>query len=319
MNTKIKIFNTIKNELNQFEKLFDAYINEIEYSDYLMNNKGKMLRPALTIISAKIAGQIQQKTYWSAIGVEMIHNATLVHDDVVDDANERRANSTFRAIHGDKRAVLYGDYLLAKGLDCIIKTEDLKIMSAIARTTEEMSIGEINQMDASGTLSTEEQDYFDIIYKKTASLFICSLLVGYYSSTEERDLEDTIRRIGLNLGLAFQIKDDLLDYDTESKSGKAFGNDIREKKMTLPLIYALQQVDDEKRNAIKNIIQQPDNSKEDIKKVIDFTYQNEGISYTNTILKSYLRNAQDDINTLPNNISKEMLTLLCTYLSDRKK
>lgn len=319
MSSKIKIFNTIKKELKQFENLFDSYLKDLEFSDYLKDTKGKMLRPALAIIASNIAGKACEKTYWAAIAVEMMHNATLVHDDVVDDANKRREMPTFRADNGDKKAVLYGDYLFAKSLECVVKTDDFRIINAIANTTGEMSIGEINQMDESGGLSTEEQGYFDIIYKKTASLFVCSLMVGYYSSNATSDLEESIKRIGLNLGMAFQIKDDLLDYDTSSKSGKAYGNDLQEKKMTLPLIYALEQVGKEKQEEIKKMIHLPAISDNDILKVIDFTFENGGIAYTEAVLASYLKKAQDDIDSLPKSLSQDALAYLAKYLLDRKK
>lgn len=319
MSSKIKIFNTIKKELKQFESLFDSFVKKLEYSEYLAKTKGKMLRPALTIIASKISGEVAEKTFWAAIAVEMIHNATLVHDDIVDNANKRRERPTFRAKNGNQRAVLYGDYLLAKSLECVIRTKDFRIMSSIANTTGEMSIGEIQQLDASGKLSTLENDYYDIIYKKTASLFICSLLVGYYSSTNDEQLEETIRRIGFNLGMAFQIKDDLLDFDIKTISGKAYGNDIREQKMTLPLIFALQQVSEDKQTEIKKLINLPSISDNDILKVINFTFDNGGIAYTEGVLSNFIKKAQEDINTLPDNFSKEALFHLSTYLAERKK
>lgn len=319
MSSKLKIFNTIRKELKQFETLFDSYLKNLEFSDYLMDTKGKMLRPALAIIAGNIAGIVTEKTYWAAIAVEMMHNATLVHDDIVDDANKRREKPTFRAKHGDRKAVLYGDYLFAKSLECVVKTDDFRIINAIANTTGEMSIGEIKQMDESGGFSTAEKDYYDIIYKKTASLFVCSLLVGHYSTAKDNAWEATVNRIGLNLGMAFQIKDDLLDYDTKAISGKTLGNDIRERKLTLPLIFALQQVNEEKQADIKKMINLSPISDSDILNVIDFTVQNGGISYTEDVLASFLKKAQEDIDTLPKSVSKEALGYLSTYLGERKK
>jgi octaprenyl-diphosphate synthase len=319
MSSRLKIFNTIKKELKQFETLFDSYLKGLEFSDYLMDTKGKMLRPALTIIAGNIAGKASEQTYWYAIAVEMMHNATLVHDDIVDDANQRRQKATFRASQGDKKAVLYGDYLFAKSLECVVKTNDFRIIQAIANTTGEMSIGEIKQLDESGGLSTAEKDYYDIIYKKTASLFVCSLMVGHYSTSVDTQWEETIQRIGYNLGMAFQIKDDLLDYNTQSKSGKAFGNDIQEKKMTLPLIYALQQVSEEKEAEIKKMINLSTISDNELLKIINFSYKNEGITYTEGILASFLRKAQEDIDTLPKSMSKDALGYLVTYLAKREK
>ena len=319
MSSKLKIFNTIRKELKQFETLFDSYLKGLEFSEYLMETKGKMLRPALTIIAGNITGKASDKTYWSAIAVEMMHNATLVHDDIVDNADQRREMATFRSSYGDKRAVLYGDYLFAKSLECVIKTNDFRIIQTISNTTGEMSIGEIKQMDESGGLSTAEKDYYDIIYKKTASLFVCSLMVGHYSSTSDTAYEEVVKRIGYNLGMAFQIKDDLLDYDRQSKSGKAYGNDIREKKMTLPLIYALQQVDEEAKSAIKKMVDLSDISIEDIHTIIDFSYENGGIDYTEKTLASFLNKAQEDIKTLPKSTSKEALQYLVAYLEKREK
>ena len=319
MSSKLKIFNTIRKELKQFETLFDSYLGSLEFSDYLKNTKGKMLRPALTIIAGNIAGEVSEKTYWSAIAVEMMHNATLVHDDIVDDANQRRERATFRATHGDRRAVLYGDYLFAKSLECVVKTNDFRIIQAIANTTGEMSVGEIKQLEESGGLSTAEKDYYDIIYKKTASLFVCSLMVGHYSTTKDVQWDATVERIGYNLGMAFQIKDDLLDYDSKSKSGKAYGNDIQEKKMTLPLIYALQQVGEERALEIKKMINLSIIPKEDVLAVIDFANEHGGITYTEVVLNKFLTKAQEDIDSLPSSISKDSLSFLVTYLAERKK
>lgn len=319
MSKTLKIFRSIKKELKGFEKLFDTYLEELEFSDYLSNTKGKMLRPALTILAAKAAGKVEESTLWAAIAVEMMHNATLVHDDIVDDANQRRSQPTFRSLQGDKKAVLYGDYLFAKSLECVVRTGDFRIIGAIANTTGEMSIGEIEQLGLSGSFGAQEQDYLDVIYKKTATLFICSLLVGYYSSSPSSDLEETVRKIGFNLGMAFQVKDDLLDYDKSGKSGKAFGNDIREQKMTLPIIAALAKADDKEVDRIKKMINLPAISDDEITYVIDFAFDKGGIAYTESALLSYLAAANNEIAKLPDNDSRIGLELLSKYLLDRDK
>lgn len=319
MSNTLKIFRSVKKELKSFEKLFDSYLSDLEFSDYLLKTKGKMLRPALTILAAKAAGQVGESTQWAAIAVEMMHNATLVHDDVVDDANQRRSQPTFRSLQGDKRAVLYGDYLFAKSLECVVRTGDFRIIGAIANTTGEMSIGEIKQLGFSGSFSAGEQDYYDIIYKKTATLFICSLLVGYYSSSPSNDLEQTVRNIGFNLGMAFQVKDDLLDYDMSGKSGKAFGNDIREQKMTLPIISALEKASAEEKEAIKKLIDLPAITDEQLVEVIGFANDKGGIAYTESVLSNYLAKANEEIEKLPDNDSKAGLVLLSNYLMDRDK
>ncbi len=315
----LKIFNSIKKELKQFETLFDSYVEGLEFSDYLKGAKGKMLRPALTMVGAKIGGEIKEESLWAAISVELMHNATLVHDDVVDNADMRRDKPTFKHFYGDKQAVLYGDYLLAKSLDCVIRTGKLSIVNTIAHTTGEMSIGEIEQLEQSGTLETSEDEYFEIIYKKTATLFVCSLLVGYYSSTSEDALEETVKTVAYNLGMAFQVKDDLLDYDTSGSSGKVYGNDIREKKMTLPLISALRQANEADAQEIKKMILLPEIPDRELLKIISFVETNGGLEYTEMVLEKYLNQAREAIATLPEGDSKSGLNYLCKYLGERKK
>ncbi len=315
---KFIIFNTIRKELNKFESLFDEYVGTLKYSEYLQGIKGKMLRPAATIMAAKIGGEISEKTFWGAIAIELMHNATLVHDDVIDNADKRRDKDTFKKIYGNKAAILYGDYLLAKGLECVAKTNVLAIMNTIAQTTGEMCIGELDQLAQSGTFATKEQEYYDIIYKKTASLFVCSLLVGYQSSGNS-GLEDMFRQIGYNLGMAFQIKDDLLDYDTSGSSGKNFGNDIREKKMTLPLIYAFANASKQDVDEMKNLLLSSELSDDEVRKIINFAETNGGIKYTSEVLTQFIAKAEEMAHKLPENISKIEFDYLCRYIAERKK
>ena len=313
---KIKIFNTIRKELNKFEVLFDTYADTLEFGDYIKNIKGKMLRPAITIMGARIGGGVTEKSLLAALAIELLHNATLVHDDVIDNAIKRRGKDTFRYLHGNKQAILYGDYLLAKGLECVLKTEQFSIMRTITQTTGEMCIGEIDQLKHSGQFKTAEQDYYDIIYKKTASLFVCSLLVGYYSSGNN-ELEEIIKEIGYNIGMAFQINDDLLDYDTSGSSGKDFGNDIREQKMTLPLIYALENASQQEKDEILALLKLPSISEADILCIIDFINVKGGIAYTKDVLSRYIDKANEAIDSIPEENNREELNNLCQYLSKR--
>ncbi len=316
---KLKIFNTLKKELKQFEDFFDDYIKDLEYASFLKETKGKMLRPALTLLTGKMNGGLKEKALWAALSIELMHNATLVHDDVVDDADLRRDKDTFRAKLGDKRAVLYGDYLLAKSLECVAKTGDVRIVDVLARTTAEMSIGEIDQLNACGVLETTEKEYLDIIHKKTATLFVCSLLAGYFSACEKCENVDLIWAIGYNLGMVFQLKDDLLDYDRNASSGKKFGNDIREQKMTLPLIFALNQVSDVMKEEVKQSVILSSNSDLDVLKVIDFVYENGGVTYTQDVMSSYAMKANDVIYQLPDGESKEALLLLSDFFAERNR
>ena len=313
------LFNSIKKELKQFEKFYEDYIKELEYAAYLVDSKGKMIRPALTLIAAKMYGEINESAMWAALSIELMHNATLVHDDVVDNADLRRNRDTFRAKQGDKHAVLYGDYLLAKSLECVAKTGDVRIVDIIARTTAEMSIGEIDQLNASGLLETNEKEYLDIIYKKTATLFVSSLLAGYYTACESCDNKDLIWSIGYNLGLIFQMKDDVLDYQRQTDSGKQYGNDIKEQKLTLPLIYALHQVDEESRQEIKAHITQANESYESLNRVIDFVLDQGGIEHTLAVIADYKSRAEDAIAQLPDGSAKDMLSRLSDYIVERKR
>lgn len=313
------LFHSIKKELKQFEKFYEDYVQDLEYATYLIDSKGKMIRPALTLIAAKMYGKVSEATLWAALSIELMHNATLVHDDVVDNADLRRDRDTFRAKQGDKHAVLYGDYLLAKSLECVAKTGDIRIVDIIARTTAEMSIGEIDQLNASGLLETSEREYLDIIYKKTATLFVSSLLAGYYTTCQECDNVDLIWSIGYNLGLVFQMKDDVIDYERHTDSGKQYGNDVKEQKLTLPLIYALSQADDATKENIKTHIGLAEDSRESLNTVIDFVVDNGGITHTEKVIADYKQRAQDAISQLPDGEIKDMLSRLSDYIIQRKR
>lgn len=313
------LFNSIKKELKQFEDFYEDYIKELEYASYLVDSKGKMIRPALTLITAKMYGEVNESALWAALSIELMHNATLVHDDVVDNADLRRDRDTFRAKQGDKHAVLYGDYLLAKSLECVAKTGDVRIVDILARTTAEMSIGEIDQLNASGLLETTEKEYLDIIYKKTATLFVSSLLAGYYTACDQCDNVDLIWSIGYNLGLIFQMKDDVLDYQRGNDSGKQLGNDVKEQKLTLPLIYAMSQVDEDSREDIKQHIRQAEDSYDSLNVVVDFVLDNGGIAYTEQVIENYKHLADEAINQLPDGAAKEVLSRLSDYIVKRKR
>lgn len=313
----------IENELKIFEDKFkDSVKSKVPLLDTIMNyivkRKGKQMRPLLVLHCAKLFGEVNESTYRGAALVELLHTATLVHDDVVDESNMRRGFFSINALWKNKVAVLVGDYLLSKGLLLSLKNKDFKALEILSSAVEQMSEGELLQMEKARKLDITEEVYFDIITKKTASLLASCCGIGASSTgVSEEVLEDVIA-MGEAVGIAFQIKDDLFDYG-DNKIGKPTGIDIIEKKMTLPLIYALNVADKGERRKIIKIIKNSKKSKADIQEVIQFVKIKGGIEYAQTRMLEYKKKAEDLLNSIPTESSTEYLKALIDYVIERKK
>jgi octaprenyl-diphosphate synthase len=313
----------IENELKIFEEKFkDSVKSKVPLLDTIMNyivkRKGKQMRPLLVLHCAKLFGEVNETTYRGAALVELLHTATLVHDDVVDESNMRRGFFSINALWKNKVAVLVGDYLLSKGLLLSLKNKDFKALEILSSAVEQMSEGELLQMEKARKLDITEEVYFDIITKKTASLLASCCGIGANSTGVSEEVLVDVIAMGEAVGIAFQIKDDLFDYG-DNKIGKPTGIDIIEKKMTLPLIYALNVADKGERRKIVKIIKNSKKSKADIQEVIQFVKAKGGIEYAQTRMLEYKKKAEDLLNSIPTESSTEYLKALIDYVIERKK
>ncbi len=313
----------IKEELKVFERVFkDSVSSQVPMLDrimrYVVRTKGKQMRPMFVILSAKLFGQVTDSTYRAASLVELLHTATLVHDDVVDDASERRGFFSVYALWKSKISVLVGDYLLAKGLLLSLDNDDFTILKHMSRAVKQMSEGELIQMEKSRQLNIDEDTYFTIIRNKTASLLASACAAGAFSVTADPDAAEKMRQFGEWVGIAFQIKDDLFDYGTEDV-GKPTGNDIREKKLTLPLIYTLQHSDNATRKSLIYIIKNENRIKKKVGYIIDEVLKSGGIRYAQQKMFEYRDKALEILWEFPETPVRRSLEDLVRYTTDRKK
>jgi octaprenyl-diphosphate synthase len=313
----------INQEIKQFERLFkDAVKSDVPLLDrilkYIVKTKGKQLRPMFVLLSAKLCGEITDVTYRAASFVELLHTATLVHDDVVDEASHRRGVFSVYALWKNKASVLVGDYLLAKGLLLSLENKEFKILEILADAVKKMSEGELLQLMKSRLLNITEEDYFTIIRNKTASLLASACSAGAYSASGDLDITEKLRQFGEYTGIAFQIKDDLFDYGTED-IGKPTGNDIKEKKMTLPLIYTLQQVSKTRRRELIYIIKNKNKTRKEIDVVIEQVRLSGGIQYAEIMMESFKNKAIDILLEFRDSEVRNTLIEMVRYTTERKK
>jgi octaprenyl-diphosphate synthase len=309
--------------MKQFEGKFRQFMkSKVMLLDTIMNyivqRKGKQIRPMFVFLTAGCVGEINEKTYRGAALIELLHTATLVHDDVVDDSNYRRGFFSINAIWKNKIAVLVGDYLLSKGLLLSVENKDFDLLTSISTAVREMSEGELLQIEKARKLDITEEIYFDIITKKTATLISACCAVGVQSTAADEKYVKIARSFGEKVGIAFQIKDDLFDYG-DAEIGKPLGIDIKEKKMTLPLIYALQNTN---RSIRKNIIQTIKNESENPKKVrevIDFVKSTGGLQYANIRMNEYANEAKHLLHQFPESHYRKSLEDLISYTIERNK
>jgi octaprenyl-diphosphate synthase len=320
----VQIKEPVKEHIVEFEKHFRASMkSNVPLLDrvtrFIVKRKGKQMRPLFVFLSAEIAGGVNESTYRGASLVELLHTATLVHDDVVDDSNERRGFFSINALWKNKISVLVGDYLLSKGLLLSLDNNDFELLKIVSDAVREMSEGELLQIEKARKLDVEEDIYYEIIRKKTASLIASCCACGAYSARGDKSVTRQMKFFGEKVGMAFQIKDDLFDYQKANNTGKPTGIDIRDKKMTLPLIYLLNNSDRSGKrqiiNTIKNHNTDPDKVSELIKKVIDAG----GINYARDKMLKYREEALSILNTLPESPARKSMADLVIYTTERDK
>jgi octaprenyl-diphosphate synthase len=313
----------ISKELAIFESRFkESLQSNVPLLDrilkYIVKTKGKQLRPIFVLLSAKLSGEINDSTYRAASLVELLHTATLVHDDVVDESFERRNVFSVFALWKSKVSILTGDYLLAKGLLLSLDNDDFKILQLLSRAVKEMSEGELLQLEKSRSLNLDESVYFQIIKSKTASLLASACAAGAYSSSQNLEITEKLRQFGEYTGIAFQIKDDLFDYGTDDV-GKPTGNDIKEKKLTLPLIFTLNKVDFKLKNELIYIIKNQNRKKDKVNFVIETVVKYGGIKYAIEKMDFYRDKALQILEEFPVSEVRTTLTNLVNYTTIRKK
>jgi len=312
----------IEEELKVFEEHFKAAVkSQAPLLDrimrYIVKRKGKQLRPMFVLLSAKLCGNIDELSYRAASLVELLHTATLVHDDVVDDSMERRGFFSPYALWKAKANVLIGDYLLAKGLLLSLENNDYKLLHILSDAVRKMSEGELLQLEKARSLNLKEEIYYDIIRNKTASLLASACAAGAWSTSKDELVSEKMRLFGEKTGMAFQIKDDLFDYASEN-IGKPTGNDIKEKKLTLPLIYILNKVDKQTRRKIIYIVKNNNNNKVKVKWVIEQVIANGGIAYATDKMNSFKDEALEILNQFPDNAYRKGLEDLVRFVTERK-
>jgi octaprenyl-diphosphate synthase len=317
------ISSPIKSELDRFEELFKQSMkSDVTLIDliarYIIRQKGKKIRPLLVLLAAKVAGGVTERTYRGAVMVELLHTATLVHDDVVDNADKRRGFWSINKVFKNKIAVLMGDYLLSRGLLIAVHGKDFDFLDVITTTVKRMSEGELLQIRKTRKLDIDEDTYFRIISDKTASLLETCCQIGALSSSTDESYIEAMRKFGEYIGIAFQIRDDILDYEGNTATiGKPVGGDIKEKKITLPLIYSLEQVSKNEAARIKKILKNGD-KKGSVEEIIDFVKRNNGLKYASEKAASYSRKAMDVLAVFPDSPSKTSLQELVEFVVDRK-
>ncbi len=314
--------NIIKEELSVFEKKFeDAVKSNTPLLDrimkFIIKRKGKQIRPMFVFLSAKLHGEVNESTYRAAALVELLHTATLVHDDVVDESLERRGFFSINAVWKNKIAVLVGDYLLSKGLLLSTSNNDFEHLQILSDAVKKMSEGELLQIEKSRKLNLSEEIYFEIIKNKTASLLSSACGIGAYSTSKDLNVTNEMKSFGEKIGIAFQIKDDLFDYGSD-KIGKPTGNDIKEKKLTLPIIYTLNKVDKTTRRKLIYILKNENKTAAGIKFVIEKVNESGGLAYATQKMENYRDEALEILNRFNPGPVRGALEDLVRYTTDRK-
>ena len=310
--------------MEEFENYFKAAMKSDnllldKITHYIIKRKGKQMRPMFVFLSSKLCGGITPATYTAASLIELLHTATLVHDDVVDNANTRRGFFSVNALWKNKIAVLVGDYLLSQGLLMSVENNQFELLRIVSRAVKEMSEGELLQQEKSRLLNINEEVYYNIIRQKTASLIAACCKSGASAANADDDSIERMYQFGLNIGLAFQIKDDLLDYGFGEKIGKPIGIDIQERKITLPLIYTLQKSSSSDRRNLVNIVKRHNTDKSKVQELIDMVVASGGIDYASRKMEEFRDEALGVLFTFPQSDTRNSLQELVEYTINRKK
>ena len=313
----------INSEMKLFEqKFYESMQSKVPLLDkvtrFIVTTKGKQMRPMFIFLCAKLLGEVNEKTYRGASMIELIHTATLVHDDVVDESFKRRNFFSINALWKNKIAVLVGDYLLSKSVLLSTDNKDYDLLSVISRTIREMSEGELLQLEKARKLDITEEVYYEIIRQKTATLISACCEIGVLSNNSDEILAKKMRDFGTYTGMAFQIKDDLFDYLSSNVIGKPVGIDIKEQKMTLPLIFTLKNCSENDRKYYFKTIKNYNNEKKRVKELIDFVKKSGGLEYAIGVMKDFQQKAKNILNDFPDSQAKISLNLMLDYVIERK-
>ena len=304
------------------QKFYESMQSKVPLLDkvtrFIVTTKGKQMRPMFIFLCAKLLGEVNEKTYRGASMIELIHTATLVHDDVVDESFKRRNFFSINALWKNKIAVLVGDYLLSKSVLLSTDNKDYDLLSVISRTIREMSEGELLQLEKARKLDITEEVYYEIIRQKTATLISACCEIGVLSNNSDEILAKKMRDFGTYTGMAFQIKDDLFDYLSSNVIGKPVGIDIKEQKMTLPLIFTLKNCSENDRKYYFKTIKNYNNDKKRVKELIDFVKKSGGLEYAIGVMKDFQQKAKDILNDFPDSQAKISLNLMLDYVIERK-
>ncbi len=319
-----KINKPILEEMKKFNSFFKSSMkSKVPLLDiitnYIIRKKGKQMRPMFVFLSAKLVGEVNQSTHIAASLIELLHTATLVHDDVVDEAYERRNFFSINALWKNKISVLIGDYLLSKGLLLAINNDEFLLLKIVSSAVKEMAEGELLQIEKARKLNVDEEVYYEIIRKKTATLISSCSASGAKSAGASDEIVNKMRLFGEYVGMAFQIKDDLFDYYSTSNTGKPHGNDIQERKMTLPLIYALNNSSKSDKRKLLKIIKHSNTNQKKVKQVIDYVINCGGVKYSEEKMNYYKNKALDILNSFDDCEAKTSLINLVEYTTTRKK
>ena len=317
----------IKKPIDEELKVFESHFREAMRSPvslldkityYIVRRKGKQVRPMFVFLSAKLCGDVREATYSAASLVELLYTATLVHDDVVDDAFERRSFFSINALWKNKIAVLVGDYLFSQGMLLALRNKEYRLLEIVSDAVKAMSEGELLQIEKARRLDIQEEIYYDIIRQKTASLIASACSAGAASTTKDEDVIERMRLFGEKIGIAFQIRDDLFDFGTNDV-GKPLGIDIKEKKMTLPLIYALQHTDPKQRRKIITTIKKDSEKPEKVKEVVDFVRGSGGLEYAKAAMFRFRDEAFELLHQFPESPAQQSLEQLVRFVTEREK
>lgn len=321
MNKKLLIAQPIAEELEKFNDLYKESVSSDDFRvqdviEYIMKSDGKRIRPIMLLLAAKACGEINIITYNSAVTIELLHTASLIHDDVVDESKIRRGKASLNAIYDNKMAVLAGDYFLSTALIKSVMTGNINIISDISNLGRNLAEGELNQLFLVKELIIDEDEYFRVITKKTASLMAGCMRIGAMSVGGSKEEVEKFTKLGELFGICFQLRDDIFDYFTDA-IGKPTGNDIREGKITLPLLHTIKEADETKKKELLSIIYSYDYTDENIKTLIDYAKNNGGIDYANQKMREYKDQALEIITTVENTEVRRSLEIMVDYIVER--
>jgi octaprenyl-diphosphate synthase len=324
MSVLSEIRKPVKMEMDEFESFFNRTMQSNIpllkiILNYILRRKGKQMRPLLVFLTAGLNGKIAESTYVAATLIELLHTASLVHDDVVDDAKERRGALSINALWNSKIAVLVGDYMLSQGLLISLEKSRYEMLEIVSEAVKSMAEGELLQLQKARKLNIKEPDYYKIIISKTAALVAACTASGARSVTEDQDVIQQMKEFGENIGIAFQIRDDLLDYEANGLTGKIVGNDIKERKLTLPLIHSLEIASAAQRNQIMSIVKRKKKTKDEIKEVIEFVSTSGGLEYAELKMNQFRDKALAILDSYPDSSYKNSLKKFVYFTTSRNK